>query len=354
MRSVSLYARPGVGWGGHVVWGDIVLLSPGWLLLLPVIVFMAIRRGARAQTVFTPIPSIQVRHPLVDRLHSVSARRTESRLHARIIVAFGLSLMVLAMTQPVRLGAPLDDETVPVDLVILVDTSVTMTLKDYVVEGLAVDRLSIAKVILDRFLSEFEGRRVAVVVVGQPSAIWLPLTSDYDLARHMVGRLKLSLAGRHAGLGDALVEVANQFADKPGRMALLVSDGVMPAGSVSPVEGGKQFAQSGIKLMALGIGAKAKQAADSQYAGLIYEPLDLDLLQEIVQPSGGVVHHAVTVEQAVASLREQIRNLHMETGGAASDNRRQIPLYPLLLTPGVLLLLWLSLFAIRSRSAGES
>ena len=347
--------------GGLAVWADVTLLSPGWLLLLPLTIFMAHRWGDRVQAFFAPMPSIQVRHPLADRLHSVSVCRTGPPLHVRIVVGFSLSLMLFAMAQPVRLGASLNDETLPVDLVIMVDTSVTMTLKDYVVEGQAVDRFTIARIILERFLTEFEGRSVAIVVLGQPSAIWLPLTAELDLARHLVGRLRLSLGGRHAALGDALVEVAEQFSDEhvhmTGRMVLLLTDGVLPSGSVSPIEGGRRLAQSGMKLMALGIGAMidpaADPVADQQVMRLIYEPLDMQLLKDIVQPSEGVAHHAATVEQAVAALHTQIRKMGAEVVHVANTNRQQIPLYPWLLIPALLLLLGLPLFAMRSRTTGE-
>ncbi len=333
------------------MWGEVTLLSPGWLLLLPLTVLVALRWGTRIQGLFTPTPSIEVRHPLADCLHTLSARSTGSPLYVRIVVIAALSLMLLAMAQPVRLGAPLNDETLPVELVIMVDTSVTMSIRDYLVEGEAVDRLTVAKVILDRFLSEFKGRRVALVVLGQPSAIWLPLTKEIDLARHLLGRLKPSLAGRHAGVGDALVEVAEQFSDESGRIAMLVSDGVLPAGTISPVEGGKRLAQRGMKLMALGIGARAEEVADQLPMGLIYEPLDLELLQDIVEPSGGVVHHALTVEEAVASLHAEIGTMPMKAVDATNDNRRQIPLYPWLLTPALILLLGLPLSASGSRRA---
>ena len=330
------------------MWADMALLSPGWLLLLPVTIFVAHRWGDRVQSIFTPMPSVQVRHPLADRLHGVSTCHTAPPLYIRTIVGFSLSLMLLAMAQPVRLGASLNDETLPVDLVIMVDTSVTMSLKDYEVGGQAVDRLTIARTILERFLDEFEGRSVAIVVLGQPSAIWLPLTAELELARHLVGRLRLSLGGRHAALGDALVEVAEQFSDQPGRMVLLLTDGVLPSGSVSPIEGGRRLAQSGMKLMALGIGAMADQAADQQVMRLIYEPLDMQLLKDIVQPGGGAAHHAVTVEQAVAATHTQIRNMGKEVVHAADAERRQIPLYPWLLTPALLLLLGLPLLTMRS------
>ena len=354
------------------MWADVTLLTPGWLLLLPLAIFVAQRWGDRVQTVLAPMQSVQVRHPLADRLHSISVERTAPPLHIRIVVGLSLILILLAMAQPVRLGASLNDKTLPVDLVVMVDTSVSMNLKDYVVEGQVVDRLTIAKIIVERLLSEFEGRRVALVVLGQPSAMWLPLTAEIELARHLMRRLRLTLGGRYAGLGDALVEVAEQFSDEPerivepvtGPMVLLLTDGVLPSGSVSPLEGGRWLAQSGMKLMALGVGAMSEQAAaqgpgqmpdqikGQQVMRLIYEPLDMQLLKEIVQPSGGVAQHAVTVEQAVTVLQTQLRDMGRETIDVANTDRRQLPLYPWLLTPALLLLLGLPLLAMRSRLAG--
>lgn len=332
---------------------ELSLLSPEWLLLLPLSIYAALRWGERFQTLFTPLPLIQVRHPLVEQLQQRSVLRTESSLSMRLLVAAALSLMVVAMAQPVRLVPLADDRSIPLDLVILVDTSITMSLKDYVVDGLAVDRLTVTKAILERFLRQFTGRKVALVVLGQPSAIWLPLTSERELASHLIGRLKIVLAGRHAGLGDALVEVAEKFGDNPEsqgeqttqRIILLVSDGVLPAGTLPPIEGGRQIQQRGMKLLALGVGSTAAEPTVSQQRGLIYEPLDLQILQQIVQPSGGAVLHAQSVDGAVAALDRALRQLLFSDHQILKDRQRELPLYPWLLVPALLLLLGLPLFA---------
>lgn len=318
---------------------DVGLLAPAWLLGLPLaglLPWWLGRRGLRLPALFPPLA---VRYP---GLGDHAARDGRDRVTARggwwLLPV--IALLCLALAQPVRYGAPLPAGVAPVDLVLLVDVSVSMTLRDYELDGERVDRLTMAKRLLDRFAAEFSGERLGIVVIGRPSAIWAPLTSDRSLVRHLLRRLQLTLAGRNAALGDALALTAEHFGGERAPIVVLVSDAAFPLGRLSPDEGAARLAAAGMTLYSIAIGAADAGAAERDSGGLIFTPADLPLLERLAERTGGRLFHAVDAEGMRQALR-WIETTHRDAQPAVEPPRRRQPLYPWPLGAALLILaLW--------------
>ncbi len=272
---------------------DYALLAPAWLLALPLAWWLPWwmgRRGRRLTRLFAPLA---VRLPAADE--SVPTARSNHVEPARWLLLPVLGLLLLALAEPVRYGATLTQRPAPLDLVLLMDVSISMGLRDYRVDGEPVDRLSVAKGLLDRFVTDFGGERVGLVVVGTPSAIWAPLTADLALIRHLLGRLELTMAGRNAAIGDALALVADRFGgeDRRPAVAVLISDGSAPLGRLSPTQGAALLQAAGVTLYSIALGGIDSVAAERERGGLIFAPADLALLEEIAVQTGGRLFRAV-------------------------------------------------------------
>ncbi|MCU0232365.1 MAG: VWA domain-containing protein, partial [Acidobacteria bacterium] len=231
-----------------------------------------------------------------------------------------------------------------VTLMLLVDVSVSMVLADYMLDGERVDRLSMAKRFLDGFVASLEAERVGLVVVGSPSAVWVPPTRDHALVRQALGRLELTLAGRNAAIGDALVLTAEHLRDTPQRVAVLVSDGNGWVGRHTPEAGAERLRAAGVTLYAIGIGATGAGGAERRPGDLIYEPADMALLERISRVTGGTAFHA-TDSGAMAEILVTLRTRHPPTPPAADGPRLAQALYPWPLGAALLLLAalpWLS------------
>ncbi len=328
---------------------DYGLLAPLWLALLPLAWLLPWWLGRRGRGLPRLGAPLALRFPgLSGRVDPATDATHRQRPPWLLLPVLGL--LVLALAEPVRYGQPLDARPAPVDVVLLVDVSVSMTLRDYSLDGEPVDRLTMAKRLLDRFAAAFTGERLAVVVVGRPSAVWAPLTRDRALVRHLLGRLELTMAGRNAAIGDALALAVERFgAERP--VVVLVSDAAYPLGRLSPAEGAARLAAAGMTLYTIGFGATGNAAADSGSGDLVFAAADLALLEEIATATGGRAFHAQDA-QGMQDALGWIETTHSARRPAADAPRQRLALYPWPLGAALLLLAaWPLLGRLGRRSA---
>jgi len=282
---------------------DIQLIQPEWLWLIPLIALTPwlIKRGY-LETAGQQIPATPVKHPLTEE---VSVRTARYGKRSQLLVITSACLILLTLAQPVKQGAQLSSPPVPVDIMLIIDTSVSMVLDDYQLDGQTVDRMTMTQVLLDRFTRHYSGKRIGIVVLGDKPHILLQPSEDHELVRHLIHRLKPTVAGRQAALGDAVAVAAkhvnNSDEGSPDTVMVMISDGVLPSGNLSPVEGARRAAESGATLHTIAIGAISMR--DSEQASLLYEPADTGLLQEMAQITGGSSFHAVDAAAMDSALR---------------------------------------------------
>jgi Ca-activated chloride channel family protein len=312
---------------------DYALLAPAWLLLLPVVAALSWWLRRRGRALPSAIAPLSVRHPAA----ALAAGAAGASPRRDWLLPTVLALLVVALAEPVRHGPALPRDDSGTTLMLLVDVSVSMVLADYALDGERIDRLTMAKRLIDGFVGSLGGERVGLVVVGSPSALWVPPTRDHALLRRALGRLELTLAGRNAAIGDALALTAEHLRDSPQRVAVLVSDGNGWVGRHTPEAGAERLRAAGVTLYAIGIGATAVDGAERRYGDLIYEPTDMALLERVAHITGGTAFHA-TDSGAMAGILAAIRMRHPEAPPPSDGPRLARPLYPWPLGAALLLL----------------
>ena len=339
---------------------DYLLLQPGWLWLIPpVLLFVFLRPWFIKQGWLKKhdqaIPATSVRHPQAidyQPRHSGKLRGsyflTARFLATRFITTSCSCLMLLALAQPVRLGTPIDTPATSADLLLIIDTSISMVMRDYQLNGKRVDRMTMTQALLDRFSRRFSGKRMGIVVLGEQPQILLPPSEDTDLVRHMIHQLRPTISGRQAALGDAVAVAAEyihseQVTDET--VMVLISSADAPSGKLSPIAGVERAIKVGAILHTIAIGSSDVQT--SKPGELIYEPVDLKLLQQMAQMTGGESFHAVDVTTMDAALH-RIEQRHQQIPDNKSVSRLYQPLYHWPLLTALLLLMVLPLFPYRS------
>ena len=182
----------------------------------------------------------------------------------------------------------------PLDLILVVNTSVSMILKDYIVGGEQVDRMAMSRLLLQKLVSSFKGQRIGLVVMGRPSAIWLPLTSDFSLVSNIIGRLKTTLGGRNSDIAETLALIQKKFtpdSEKSQTIVMMVSDGYEQLGVISPEAAVQELVHDGFKLHTLAIGSAAKPEFSLGKGHLIYQAVDLQLMTQLAKIGGGKMVH---------------------------------------------------------------
>jgi len=260
---------------------------------------------------------------------------------------------VVALAQPLRYGDTLPtSSTEPVDLVLLVDTNITMVIEDYSFADEPVSRMQMTRQLLAEFVTTFTGSRMGLSIMGDPPLHWLPLTDDRDAVQNAVSRLRPALAGRLSDMAASLQLVTERYLNsieassidariEPTEpVVVMVTDSSLQFGAISPEEAASALSASGAHLYVIAMGSTAESDTliTGRESSFVYEPVDLKLLEKVAAAGKGKLFHATDAK----AFREALQ--FIETTHRTSENREpQIrlvrALYPIPLALGALLLL---------------
>ena len=327
---------------------DIEFLLPGFLWLLPILGLAAFtwRRTAsrhnssstQANRFISPGSDLPVRHPLLTKLTGSSSSHGNSTRLDAVITWIVLALLVLALAEPVRTGSRIPDPREQREITFIVDTSVSMLLRDYILDGQRIDRMSFLKSFLDRFAQQLEGDRISVIVFGDSAYTLLPLNEDLQLTRRMLSRIKTTMAGRFNALGEAIALSVKESISRSERRRILIlfTDADSSTDSISPLAAAELAREAELPLYTVAIGASTYDAAEKELAGLIYHPANIDLLQKLAALTGAKSYQAgneKALDEAIADieLREKYKN-------EVIPRYFSIPLFPIPLFAGLLIL----------------
>ncbi|MEA1888574.1 MAG: VWA domain-containing protein [Pseudomonadota bacterium] len=330
-------------------------LSPAWLWLLPALILVtqvwkkaAGKDGEASPPVsfISPSADLRVRLPLLNRLQIEHAVLIKNHTLDILVIWGVLFCLILGLAQPVRTGSRIPDQPDQRDITFIVDASVSMLLRDYVLDGGRIDRMSFLKSFLDRFVQRLEDDRISVIVFGESAYTFVPLTDDLSLTRRMLSRIKTTMAGRFNALGEAIAlavkqandETNNEASHKTDRRRVLIvfTDAGDSTDSISPVAAAKLAKESGLAMYTIAIGAASYDAAEEELAGLIYHPADIVLLKKMAELTGAKSYQAGD-EQALENAIQDI-DLREKYKKELAPRYYSIALFPIPLITGLLIL----------------
>ena len=337
------------------MFSDFHFLQSGWLLTIPPLLIVWLWRHAPAPDWPILLAPPRLRFPPLSRAKTGSGRPSKtprSRLTGPLFAA-GMGAAILALAQPVINTATVQDDqkAEPVDLILLVGTAVTMNLRDYIADGKRVSRMTMLKQLLGDFVRDYSGRRIALVVLGDPPARWLPLTDDRGVVLNAISRLRTGLGGRLSDTGGALQMIAAQFSSDDENVVVLITDAGLQLGSLSPADGAKRISASGMTLHTIAVGSADPGAGEDNSTGLLYEPVNLDLMQQLATIGHGEMFRALDTDHMRQALKK-IETLHRHPAPAATTHQLTQPLYPWAI--GLALLFFMLSMAVSQRIAARA
>lgn len=287
-------------------------------------------------------------HPLADELIADSSTK-ETQQHQRFWrnpefwwQGIIISALTIALAQPILIGERLPDPPPERDIVFLVDTSVSMQLKDYSLNGDPIKRMDLLRNILNEFATKMAGEHISVIIFAEQSLMLVPLTNDQNLIQRMLNRVTTTLAGRYTAVGDALLmalKEANKQAERH-QTFIVFTDADESRGKVTPTAAARLVAESKIPVFTIAIGSSQKKKGEKVQGGL-YQAVNLPLLKNIAEITGGEsyqVHDSDAMKQALQSILKQRQNL---AEPIPQYERETLYFYPLLF--GLLMLVLLQL-----------
>ena len=326
-------------------------LTPEWFILLPLLWLYLIWQSKKQAQNNEPTIALAMSktstfyHPLAELFAEDDAQKT-SKKRFKLWIFLILSSLIIALAQPILRGEKLPDPPPERDIVFLVDTSISMQLKDYQVGGLAISRMDLLRQLLDQFASRMEGERISVIIFAEKAFKLVPLSNDQNLIRKMLQRITTSLAGRYSDIGSALL-LALQEAKKQElhlesqakttkrhQTFILFTDADESRGKVDVHAASALLAENEIPLFSVAIGGSNSDKKETE--GGLYHSVNMQLFDDLAEQTKGKsyrVENSDTLEKAIRDISKLRKNIALQ-----EPKYTQTPLYfyPLLL--GLLLL----------------
>lgn len=202
--------------------------APWWLAAVPLALAtfaLAARHQPASASLLTLI------HPLLHAESAAAPRRFN-------VTPWVLALIAVALAQPAWRGDWLKPPPEGRELVLVVDASKSMSIGDFTVAGQPVERLTVLKGLITRFVERRLGDRFGLVIFGDHAATLLSPTADHALVNAMLNRIPVGISGENTALGDAIaLALTSTKQNTARRPALLVfTDGDSTAGIVTTRE----------------------------------------------------------------------------------------------------------------------
>jgi len=251
----------------------LAVLVPPWL-------WLAWRRRAQVEPT-----GWLLRHP---QLAPAAWLATPGLRAPLLLQALAFLLLVTALAQPRESGEAITPPPQGRDIALVIDSSLTMSLEDFELQGKPVSRMAMLRQVLGDFVQARAHDRFALLVFGTQAALLTPPTFDQAHVQAQLQRLQVGVAGDDTALGDAL-----GLALKPLRQAqlrpaiILVSDGEPSnSGELSPAEAVAVARQLGVAIHTLQLGSPSRPGGDATPAIKLEAPVQPGLA-DIARLTGG-------------------------------------------------------------------
>lgn len=236
----------------------IELSMPAALILLPLPFMMWWLAPAYRETIEgLRIPFFRRVTEAVGATPSVGATIPKRPVSQLVFISVAWALVVLALAAPVKLGEPIEIDKSARDVMLAIDISGSMDQSDLLAsDGKPVQRLQAVKRVVNQFVEERAGDRVALIVFGSKAFVQAPFTEDLSTVSRLMDQTEVGMAGPHTVIGDALglaIKVFdNSKIDK--RLLILLSDGTDTGSRMTPINAAEIAASRGVEIFTIGVG----------------------------------------------------------------------------------------------------
>jgi len=288
-----------------------------WLLALPVppLLWWALKLRPRRQA------QAALFHPHAALLAELAAEQAATPRRWPWLWIGGCALLVIALARPVWISL-LPGEYPARDFMIAIDISGSMRAQDFVVDGKAVDRLTVVKKVIDDLLAARRGDRAGIIVFGDDAITLSPVSHDLTLVRELLRDIRHGIAGEKTALGDAVALAVKRLRERPpaARILLLFTDGTNTAGGIEPERAIALAHQYGVRIYSVGIGRAGRVPyPGGPNGGIILTelPMDEGLLKRMADETGGHYYRAERSE----TLRQILHDIdRLETVDVKLDH----------------------------------
>jgi Ca-activated chloride channel homolog len=264
------------------------------LVLLPLLASWKRRRGRQAAFLYS---SVQLVRGVAD-IHRSLAGRLLPWLRWLALACF-----VVALARPQWIDSETSVRASGVDIAIALDMSQSMESEDegFELKGNQVNRLTLAKDVVEKFIRRRPNDRIGLVVFGTDAFTAAPLTLDHDFLLRNLERLDLGgIDGNRTAIGSALATCVNRLRElkSKSKIVILMTDGQNNAGKIPPLTAAEAAQALKVKVYTIGVGTRgrARVARTDPFGRRVYVQVSVDIdedtLKAIADKTGGKYYRA--------------------------------------------------------------
>jgi Ca-activated chloride channel family protein len=257
------------------------------LLLLPVAAWWRGRQGKPAAFLYSSVQLVSG----VANITQSSAGRALAALRWLV-----LALFIVGLARPQFVESETAVKASGIDIVVAIDLSGSMEAEDFELNRQRVNRLTIAKDVLKKFVEKRPGDRIGLVAFAGKAYVAAPLTLDHDFLQMNIERLELHTIEDGTAIGSGLSAAINRLRElkSKSKIVIVMTDGVNNAGKVPPLTAAEAAQALGIKVYTIGVGtrglAPVPRGVDF-FGRKVYGQAEVDIdektLTSIAQKTGG-------------------------------------------------------------------
>jgi Ca-activated chloride channel family protein len=294
-------------------------LEQPWFLLLALLLPVFWLIGSR----FQRPPAIRFAAARIFE-RAATFRRSWRKSVQNALYYLGCACLIVALARPQFGTATNRIHANGIDIMILLDVSLSMLSEDYSIGTKRASRLEVVKQVTEKFINGRPDDRIGVIAFSGRAYLVSPLTLDHSWLVENLARLSIRRIGDQTAIGSSLVEdgtaigsalatAANRLRDKhaKSRVIVLLTDGDNNAGKIPPLTAAEAAAAIGIKIYTIGAGTNGlvpfphSDGFGNTYYSQEYMPFKEDTCREIARIGNGVFFRAADTK-TMTEIFEQI------------------------------------------------
>lgn len=268
--------------------------APWWLLGLPLIPLLAWLRGRTGRESAFLYSSVGLVKGITQLTRSRAGR------FLLVLRWISLALLVVGMARPQLGEGHAPHKASGIDIAVAFDLSGSMAAEDFELYGKRVNRVQIAKNVLNQFIDSRPNDRIGLVAFARNAYIAAPLTLDHEFLKANLDRIQLGQVEDGTAIGSAITAAVNRLRGlkSKSRIVILMTDGQDNASKVPPLTAADAAKALGVKVYTIGVGTHGTAPVPTQdmFGRRVYVQqavdIDEDTLRKIADRTGGRYYRA--------------------------------------------------------------
>jgi Ca-activated chloride channel family protein len=248
---------------------------------------------------------------LVTRL--VNDNRNLLKIRNALIVLAVIAISISMARPQVGSGTAVSRQR-GIDLIVALDTSLSMTARD-----VSPSRLEVAKRAAGNLIDDLTGDRVGIVIFAGTAFVQCPLTLDYGAARMFLDSIDAgSIQVPGTSIGDAILKAVEMVpeGENTNRVLVLFTDGEDHGGD--PVEAAREARDSGFVIYTIGLGSEGGEPIPMQESEgykrnkqgeVVMTRLEVEALRKIAVATGGRFYRASQTGEELDRIISEISEM---------------------------------------------